>query len=266
MRWLCGSSVSRYVRQMPQQRPPWEVYERMIARLIADQVGTDLCVTPNAWITGKITGIRRQIDVLIDARHDTDNTRRIIVDAKRKRRKVDVKDVEALLGVMKDVEATHGYLISPAGHTKAAERRAQMSVSIRIVPIDRLESFDPATWPQCRRCKPGRVFWDGYPEFSLLLASTEPGEQKLMTVRFIHYVGKCDRCGLFHVWCTDCDDVLAVPEDNENDYGHQCQCKPQWFWLASIEEDERGRRSAELHVTIAKPSGIEIITVDRRAL
>jgi restriction endonuclease len=85
---------------MPQQRPPWELYERMIARLIADQARTDLCVTPNARITGRITGIQRQIDVLIDARHDTDNTRRIIVDAKHRKRKVDVKDVEALLGVM----------------------------------------------------------------------------------------------------------------------------------------------------------------------
>jgi hypothetical protein len=122
----------------------------------------------------------RQIDVLIESRHDTDNTRRIAVDAKRRKRKIDVTDVEALLGLMTDVNATHGYLMSPVGYTKAAEKRAQMAVSIRIVPVDRLANFDPSTWPPCRRsgCKNGWVFWDGYPELSLRLhpmaSSAEP--------------------------------------------------------------------------------------------
>jgi hypothetical protein len=58
---------------MRESRPDWEVYERMIARLIADQSETDLCVTPNAGVMGKISETVRQIDVLIDARHDTDN-------------------------------------------------------------------------------------------------------------------------------------------------------------------------------------------------
>lgn len=238
----------------------------MVARLVADQSGTDLCVTPNAWITGKITGIRRQIDVLIDARHDTDNSRRIIVDAKHRKRKIDVTDVEALLGVMKDVGATHGYLVSPAGQTKAAEKRAQMAVSIRIIPTDRLENFDPSTWPPCKssRCRHGRIFWDGYPELSLKVGRLQAdGEEELKTLSFIHYVGKCDRCGLFHVWCITCGDTLAVPEDDENDHGHQCRCALPWFWLASIEEDEEGSKSAELHAILGTGKWI---TADRRGL
>src|SRR4051812_34749139 len=105
--------------------PSWEVYERMIARLIADQVPTDMCVTANARIRGKKSGIKRQIDVLIEERHDTDNSRRVIVDAKKRARKVDVKEVESFRGLMQDVGATHGYLVCPNGYTKAAERRAQ---------------------------------------------------------------------------------------------------------------------------------------------
>src|SRR3546814_2595130 len=76
----------------------WKLYERLIARLMADQLSTEFCVTPNASILGAITGIKRQIDVLIEARHDTDNSRRIIVDAKRRKRKIDVKDVETFRG------------------------------------------------------------------------------------------------------------------------------------------------------------------------
>lgn len=124
----------------------WKLYERLVARLMADELSTDFCVTPNASIQA-ITGIKRQIDVLIEIRHDTDNTRRLIVDAKRRSRKIDVKDVEAFRGMMEDVGATHGYLVCPRGHTSAAEKRAQTAVTIRLLPLDRLEGFDPGHGP-----------------------------------------------------------------------------------------------------------------------
>lgn len=237
----------------------------MIARLIADQLTTDLCVTPNGRVVGRISGRSRQIDILIDSRHDTDNTRRIIVDAKKRKRKIDVTDVEAFRGLMEDVGATHGYLICPAGHTKAAEKRAQMAISLRLVPLDHLENFDPSTWPQCKNscCKRGRIFWDGYPEFSIALQPVDKSsKQASINASFVHYVGKCDRCGRFHVWCTTCDDILPLPENDDDDTGHQCRCKLPWFWLASVEEDEEGNKSAELHAVF----GIDkVITVDRRA-
>lgn len=140
-------------KRATRRAPDWEIYERLVARMLAQQSETDLCVTPNAHIVGRISGVRRQIDVLIEARHDTDNSRRIIVDAKRRSRKVDVKEVERFRGLMEDVGATHGYLVSPVGYTKAAEKRAQSAVSIRIVTLDRLEglrSFDLATMPKER--------------------------------------------------------------------------------------------------------------------
>jgi len=241
----------------------WEVYERMIARLMANQLSTGLCVTPNARIQGRISGRKRQIDVLIDSRHDTDNSRRIIVDAKQKKRKVDVKDVEAFRGMMEDVGATHGYLVCPAGHTKAAERRAQSAVMICLVPLDYIENFDPSTWPRCMRasCDHGRIFWDGYPEINMGLQPIGSLSPQARTRRsFIHHVGKCDRCGKFHVQCMTCDQVLLVPEDY--DVGHQCRCRLPWFWLASVEQDEHGQDSAELHLVIGNG---EVTTVDRRS-
>jgi hypothetical protein len=232
----------------------------MIARLVADHARTDLTVTPNARVVGRISGRRRQIDALIDARHDTDNTRRIIIDAKAGRRKVTVTDVESFRGMMDDVGATHGYLVCPSGRTKSAEKRAQLAVSICLVPLDYIPNFDPATWPECRRldCRYGRVFWDGYPEIVITLASPTSRERK--ELRYIHLVGKCDRCGRFHVLCSTCGDILSVPEDDEEDIGHQCSCKLPWFWIASVEMDEHGERSAELHsVRIG-----DVVTVDRR--
>jgi hypothetical protein len=242
----------------------WKLYERLVARLIADQLSTEFCVTPNASILGAITGIKRQIDVLIEVRHDTDNSRRVIVDAKRRKRKIDVRDVETFRGMMEDVGATHGYLICPYGHTAAAAKRAQTAVSIRLLPLDRLEDFDPRNWPRCSRasCKNGRVFWDGYPEVSLRLRALD-GTGAPTQRAFVHSVGKCDRCGTFHVSCATCRQILCVPENDETDTGHQCACQPPWFWLASIEEDERGAQSAELHLVMGTG---EVQTVNRRSL
>jgi hypothetical protein len=238
----------------------------LVARLFADQLSTDLCVTPNAHVVGRISGVSRQLDVLIESRHDTDNSRRLIVDAKKKRRKVDVKDVEEFKGLMEDVLATHGYLVCPSGYTEAAEKRAQELISIRILPLDHLDNFDPSTWPSCLkpRCKKGKIFWDGYPVFFIrTVPASFLAENKVLELERLHFVGKCDCCGGFHIWCKTCGDFLYLPENDDDHCGTQCKCKPPWFWIASIEEDDDGNASAELHVCSADGT---VRTVNRRSL
>lgn len=246
-------------------RPSWEVYERLIARLVVNQIGSGLCVTPNVRVRGKVSGTIRQLDVVIENRHDRDDLRRIVVDAKARRRKIDVKDVESFLGLMHDVEATHGYLVCPAGYTKAAEHRAQSGISLRLIPLDRIGDFDPSKWPRCLkgRCTIGRVFWDGYPELSLALHPSSPIHRSLASVSYVHYVGKCDRCASFHVRCLTCGEIMMVAEDNPVDIGHQCRCRLPWFWIASTETGRKRNQSAELHVVMGTG---EIRTVDRRPL
>ncbi|AOO83427.1 hypothetical protein BHK69_25955 [Bosea vaviloviae] len=245
-------------------RQSWEVYERMIARLMADQLTTELCVTPNARLVGEISRRSRQIDVLIDSRHDNDPSRRVVVDAKKRKRKIDVTDVEAFRGLMEDVGASHGFLVCPAGHTKAAEKRAQLAVSICLVPLDHIPNFDPMAWPRCTdtRCLHGRIFWDGYPEFSvkaLPIGGLAQGGAKIFT--YVHHVGKCDRCGQFHVLCLSCAQILSVPEGALTGVGVRCRCQMPWFWRTSAQHDRRGSLFAELRVTLATG---EIKTVDRR--
>lgn len=244
-------------------RPNWERYERLVARIISNQLSTAYCVTPNAQILGKSSGIKRQIDVLIDSRHVTENHTRVIVDAKMRARRIDVTHVEAFRGLMADVHATHGYLVCPSGYTDAALRRAQDVVSIRLLPLDRLDDFDPSTWPSCltETCRDGRVFWDGYPAIDMDLVSLER-PQTHKTLSHVHYVGKCDKCNIFHVKCTSCGDFFSVPHELNDDNGIQCKCRLPWFWLASIELDEESQRSAELHLVSAKG----VATVSRRSL
>jgi hypothetical protein len=248
---------------MHDSQPDWQKYEKLVARLVADQLPTDLCVTLNARVTGGISGRCRQVDVLIIPRHNTQNSRRIIVDAKKRRRKVDITHVEALRGLMEDVGATHGYLVCPEGHTKAAERRAQDLVTICLLPLDRLEDFDPSTWPKCQRprCTNGRVFWDGYPQISMKVQHLlRSGQDRAQVVQFFYKVGKCDLCGCFHVKCLACDELFDLRDD---DGDRQCNCRLPWFWLVSIEKDEHGQKSAELHVVLGPG---RIITTDRRPM
>jgi len=238
------------------------MYERLVAELLVRELSPDFCITANAHVTGVISGRKRQIDVLIDFRNDTDNSRRVIVDAKRQRRKVDITHVEALRSLMEDVGATHGYLVCPHGHTDAARKRAQDAVSICLLPLEHLETFDPSRWPKCQRpgCSKGRVFWDGFPEVDMAVQAVNGagfGNSRLLL--FAHCVGKCDRCGLFHVRCLTCEEIFSVNDDGE----HQCKCKLPWFWIASVEEDGKKRRSAELHLVMGNG---KVHTVNRRPL
>ena len=248
---------------MKKHIPDWELFERLVARLVSDQLSTAYCVSPNAKVTGKISNRKRQLDVLIDSRHDSDRYERVIIDAKLRKRPIDVTHVEAFQGLMTDVGATHGYLVCSSGYTKAAERRAQSSVSVRLLPLDRMENFDPSTWPRCLHsdCKNGRVFWDGYPCIDMKVVPVTRGKAEAKIISYVHYVGKCDRCGHFHVRCLSCGDFFS-PSYLSNDDGYQCKCRLPWFWLASIEEDDKGNPAAELHFV----SRYSIRTVDRRSL
>lgn len=248
---------------MASKHPDWKLYERFVARLFVDQLSTDLCLTLNARLRGRVSEHSRQIDVLIDRRHDTDNSQRIIVDAKKRNRKIDVTHVEAFKGLMEDVGARHGYLVCPVGYTKSALKRAEQLVSICLVPFENLESIDPTRWDKCvnPKCTDGFVLWDGFPELSAhLMPLNAPPRSKPILKRFIHHVGKCDRCGRFHVKCLTCGELFFLKDD---DGDHQCQCKYPWFWLASIEKDENGFPSAELHVVMGMG---RTMTVNRRPM
>ena len=238
-------------------RPDWKTYELFVAQLLVNEASTSYCITANARIKGRISGIRRQIDVLIDCRHDSDDSNRIIVDAKRRRRKVDVPQVEAFEGLMRDVGAAHGYLVCPMGHTHAAQKRADSSISIRLLPLDQLGCFDPGTWPKClhKACSEGRVLWDGFPATTLRLAPLSGVNP--IAADYIHHVGKCIVCRRFHVLCITCKKLFILEDEDE----HQCKCKLPWFWLSSVEDDDLNVQAVELHLV----SGLgDIMTVNRK--
>jgi hypothetical protein len=196
----------------------WRIYERVAACFEIDAADMDVSVTPNASLVGTISGVKRQIDVLIDARWEDGVKRRIILDAKLRKRKVNVKDVESFEGMMRDVRASRGALVCANGYSKAALRRAEQSIDIRIIGTDEALGIDHAAIDPCPNCAAkkrsrGLVFWDG--QFPLPLGQAWA----------IVFTGKCDRCRSFAFWCWDCGEKVVVP-DSET---YECGCERVWF-------------------------------------
>lgn len=211
---------------MPDDTPLWKLYERVIASFEIDGAGIETSVTPNASLIGSVSGARRQIDVLVDARWDNDVERRIIFDAKRRSRKVDVKDVEAFEGLMRDVRATRGVLVCTRGHTKAALRRAEQRIDIRLVSEREALEIDHAAIDPCPHCadlkrRPqGIVFWDGQLPLALGPAFV------------IIFTGKCDVCRNFAFWCWDCGEKKLIPHGES----YECGCERRWFTRSNDDE------------------------------
>lgn len=205
--------------------PDWRIYERVAACFEIESAGMDVSVTPNASLVGSISGVNRQIDILVDARWEQGIARRIIYDAKRRRRKLNVNDVESFEGMIKDVRASRGVLICSNGWTEAAERRSARNIDIRLMTVEEADDFDHAATEPCPNCQirkrkqKGIVFWDG--QFPLPLDAWS-----------VIFTGKCDVCRSFAFWCWECGEKVVVP-DNEK---HKCGCERVWFVEENIDE------------------------------
>lgn len=207
----------------------WRIYERLIAAFEAENSGLELSVTPNAQLIGRIRQTSRQIDVLVDARWDDDLARRVIIDAKLHKAKLDINNIESFEGMMKDCGAERGILVCPNGWTSGAQKRAQDAITIKLLSLEELQeqtlwaSFDFCEG-KCRsilkkRSLEGLVLWDAQ---HLLLVNG---------LLAIIYTGKCDVCHNFHLWCWDCGEKFAL--SNEMEY--QCYCER--LWVTAIEEE-----------------------------
>ncbi len=231
----------------------WRAYERLIALLTTDEHNSESStVIPNARMKGYISGRKRQIDVLVDFRYSSDLSRRIIIDAKNRKRPVDIKDVESFEGLMRDVGAKHGILVCANGHTKSALKRAQQHIGIKLIPESKIEELNIYSWDAClhETCSDGLVLWDTTP--GLFIEGTA----------YIQATGKCDACGKFHVWCWSCGNRAFLHDEDE----WQCSCKGPWFWLTAIEEESNSKGRTNQAVYLLLPTANDVYMIDRRPL
>ena len=238
----------------------WKKYERFVAELCSeDYQSTSTTVIPNAKIKGCLSKTIRQVDVLIDSRFGDDRDRRIIVDAKKYNRPLNVKDVESFHGMMIDCSSKVGILVCPNGYSAAAKKRAQDFINLKVVSLEELEGIDLESWDDClsdncnEKSKRGLVLWDtpmgiGAPDSPVSISCT----------------GKCDVCGDFHIWCWDCGKKFSLIDESEA----KCNCKHPWFWLTATEDDEASsndnEQSTSVYLLLVTP--LDALIADRKPL
>lgn len=121
-------------------------YENGVADVLASVVGESGTVQRNVRLPSH-AGVRpRQIDVLVTGNIFRVTGTRLIVDCKRWNKRIDAPDVEAFAGLVVDVGADMGILVSAAGAYEGAVNRARTIRGIRIKPLSvaELTSWRPA--------------------------------------------------------------------------------------------------------------------------
>lgn len=102
-------------------QPDWKEFEDLAAS-IQRELAPEATVTTNAKLPGRRSQAERQVDILVEQRVGQFDLR-IAIDCKDHKDPVDVKDVEAVIGLIDDVAVNKGAIIAANGFTPAAKKR-----------------------------------------------------------------------------------------------------------------------------------------------
>ncbi|HEY1391383.1 MAG TPA: restriction endonuclease [Ktedonobacterales bacterium] len=238
--------------------PQWRIYERIVAAFKAEDIGMDTTIASNVHLMGRHSQVPRQVDVLIEARWSDGTKRRILVDAKRRRRKLDVNDVGTFLSVLDDCSAERGILYSPVGWTPAAERLARDIIRITLLNE---ETLDEDEWPRFEHCG-FAAEGESEPCRGVLLWNGQQLDSLDGMLWAIYYTGTCDVCHRFHVWCWDCGDQFTIPIDNE----YTCSCGRLWACITRDEPLPETTVADRYGYLVVTANGQDIHLIDRAPL
>lgn len=101
-------------------------------------------IIKNTHIVGKVSGVKRQIDVLIKLLKDDVVISTIVVECKHYGTKIDVKIVDSFIGFLEDVGADKGIIVSEKGFSKAAINRAHKGkddIEVDILSLGEFQQF-----------------------------------------------------------------------------------------------------------------------------
>jgi hypothetical protein len=107
----------------PTSAPEWREFEKLAAD-IQRQLAPAARVETNFKLLGKSSGVERQIDILVEQTVGQYSIR-VVIDCKDYKTAVDVKDVEAFMGLAADVGANKGAMVAACGFTSTAKHRAR---------------------------------------------------------------------------------------------------------------------------------------------
>lgn len=196
----------------------WQEYQAAVALLYEQAEGLG-DVRRDVRIPDKVTGQPRQIDVLIEVTAKGHSVN-ILVDAKFRSEKIDVKDVEEVVALADAVNACKAIVVCTNGWTGPAEKKAaHVNLDLRLLDIDEaLDLLEPDKWCLCPACQNDCIIY----ETGFLNELHEPVS--------VVVTGQCRECRHSLAWCWDCGTELWL------NTGETAECYCGHEWIADPEE------------------------------
>jgi hypothetical protein len=174
----------------------WQEYQNAVGELYVEMEGIGN-VRKNITIPDKVTGQPRQIDVWLELEAKGHKIG-ILVDAKFRRDKIDVTDVDATLSLGESVGASKCVIVASNGWTGPAEKKAKFAgMDLKLLSIDQaLDLIVEDKWLMCPICEDDCIVLD------------RDGATNLAGSLLWYLAGRCRECGAAMVWCQDCGDKI----------------------------------------------------------
>ncbi|WP_294670590.1 restriction endonuclease [uncultured Fluviicola sp.] len=193
----------------------WQEYQAAVGKLY-EQMNEMGVVKNNVYLPDKITNQKRQIDTLWELQLG-DHQIRIIIDAKKSEEKIDVKDLEGVMGLAHSVNANKVIIVTNNGWTEPTEIKAKFhDVDLKILTIEEaLDLVVPNKWFMCYEC----------PDECVVMDSDGVLYRENIDLFYDWYAGKCRSCNDIYFHCPQCGD-RKIFEDKEEEY--ECNCEHVW--------------------------------------
>jgi len=214
----------------------WKDFQDAVAVLYerAEGMGT---VTRDVRIRDKVTGQPRQLDVVVEIVSRGGHLLRVVIDAKFRKRRLDVKDVEEFIGLVQAVGAHKGVLAASSGWTRSAAQRAHHAeVDMVLVTVEQAqELLDESRWAQCPTCEGEWILLDHE------VALHSPDDLFVVVL-----AGGCRRCSTSWIWCWDCGAEFNLRPGEMM----TCDCGHVWLGERPVQVRLQGeQRFARLPIT-----------------
>jgi hypothetical protein len=187
--------------------PDWKLYEKAIARI--EKSYGNCKVTPNHRPIGRLSGVKRQVDVWLEASVGDNHIVRVAIECRHHTdTPVDIKDIDAFCGFLDDVGANKGVMMSHSGYTDGARKRAEgAGIDLKVLTLEEAEEFDWEEFVQ-DDCQVENCF--GTIQWHFQDGNSE--------------AGRCHNCGTFHIRCGNCGEVSWYHESDIE----ECLCGMSW--------------------------------------
>lgn len=212
----------------------WRAYETHIFTQLEKLAGPGAELSSDVKLMGRYSGVDRQIDILVRGSFTGIGEATMAVDCKCFSTKVDVKQVEMVMGLVEDVGTDIGLVVTTEGYTAAAKRRVKgaRGIWLDVVPYSNLAEWEPdVVW--CHICTdlqsddfPGGVYMQLFDRRNL-----PPGGE------LAEAVGRCEHCQAIHVRCA-CGATGGAHDEQAREW-LECEggCGTEWRFDVELDSD-----------------------------